>query len=77
MSRKKESLSDLKPRPVLEAPILMSTPKRTNNALYHLRERLEKQVETSQGRPEKQISPTLEKLKMTPGLSKSIYILFS
>ena len=77
MSRKKESLSDLKPRPALEATILMSTPKRTNNALYHLRERLEKQLETSQGRPEKQISPTLEKLKMTPGLSKSIYILFS
>jgi hypothetical protein len=54
-------------RPALETPIVMSTPKRTNNALYHLRERLEKQVQNSQGKPEKQISPTLEKLKMTPG----------
>jgi len=79
MSRKKESLSDLKPRPALETPIVMSTPKRTNNSLYHLRERLEKQVQNSQGKPEKQISPTLEKLKMTPGLFKSIlyYILIN
>jgi hypothetical protein len=79
MSRKKESLSDLKPHPAIETSIVMSTPKRTNNALYHLRERLEKQVQNSQGKPEKQISPTLEKLKMTPGLFKSMlyYILIN
>jgi hypothetical protein len=35
MSRKKESLSDLKPHPALETPIVMSTPKRTNNAMFN------------------------------------------
>ncbi|CAG2230999.1 unnamed protein product [Mytilus edulis] len=64
-ARRKESTSDVKQRPSLGTPTVMSTPSRSG--LYHLRERLERQIENSQGKLEKQISPTLEKLKMTPG----------
>ncbi|XP_076105109.1 uncharacterized protein LOC143073443 [Mytilus galloprovincialis] len=64
-ARKKESTSDVKQRPPLGTPTVMSTPSRSG--LYHLRERLERQIENSQGKLDKQISPTLEKLKMTPG----------
>lgn len=43
-----------------------STPSRSG--FYHLRERLEKQLSSSQINKEKQVSPTLEKLQMTPGI---------
>lgn len=64
--RTRSSLDGTRQRHVANStPVSGSTPSSTG--FYHLRERLEKQLSNSQINKDKQVSPTLEKLQMTPG----------